>query len=204
MNCETSRPVSMRTREKTQLKKRQWTRRSRTSELVMPKMVRGAKRVSRCEECQHVHERQLRKLHTLTTQQSGTLNMVQKSRSWSVLDLGETFARAVHREGGNFEDLELFRKVLQTRCGNIPVYSDQKECLRDVVHSTAGRLRLPTGATAVERSQANGRAEQRVSAERAFYTSWLRTQDGAVLKSSLITQLHSETCRRDSELLRKE
>ena len=46
---------------------------------------------------------------------------------------GETFARAVHRKGENFKDLELFLKVLQTRCGNIPVYCDQEECLREVV-----------------------------------------------------------------------
>ena len=30
----------------------------------------------RCEECQHTHERQLRKLHTLTLQQSRTVNKV--------------------------------------------------------------------------------------------------------------------------------
>ena len=42
------------------------------------------------------------------------------------------------------------------------MYCDQEECLREVVHSTAGRLGLPTGVTAVEQSQANGRAEQRV------------------------------------------
>ena len=41
---------------------------------------------------------------------------------------------------------------------------DQEECLREVVHSTAGRLRLPTGLTTIEQSQANGRAEQRVRA----------------------------------------
>ena len=41
---------------------------------------------------------------------------------------------------------------------------DQEECLREVVHNTAVRLGLPTGVTAVEQSQANGRAEQRVRA----------------------------------------
>ena len=35
---------------------------------------------------------------------------------------GKTFARAVHRKGAKFEDLEQFLKVLQTRYGNIPVY----------------------------------------------------------------------------------
>ena len=75
---------------------------------------------------------------------------------------GETFARAVHRKRAKFEDLEHFLKVLQARYGNIPVYCDQEECLREVVHSTAGRLGMPTGVTAVEQSQATGRAEQRV------------------------------------------
>ena len=46
---------------------------------------------------------------------------------------GETF---VHRQGAR----ELSLKVLQqTRYGNIPVYCDQEECLREVVHSTARR-----------------------------------------------------------------
>ena len=79
---------------------------------------------------------------------------------------GETFARAVHRKGATFEDLAQFLKVLRTRYGNIPVYCDQEECLREVVHSTAGRLGMPTRVTAVEQSQANGRAEQRVRALR--------------------------------------
>ena len=64
---------------------------------------------------------------------------------------GETFARAVHRKRAKFEDLELFLKVLQTRYGNIPVYCDQEECLREVVHNTAGRLGMPTS---VERTTA--------------------------------------------------
>ena len=58
---------------------------TRTTELDMPHMIRGAKCVSRCEECQHTRERLLRKLRSLTTQQSRTVNKVQKSRSWSVL-----------------------------------------------------------------------------------------------------------------------
>ena len=84
-------------------------------------------------------------------------------RCWTAREM---FARAVHRKGAKFEDLELFLKVLQKRYGNMPVYCDQEECLREVVHSTAGRLGLPTGVTPVERSQANGRAEQRVRALR--------------------------------------
>ena len=70
---------------------------------------------------------------------------------------GETFARAVHRKRATIEDLELFLKELQRRYGNIPVYCDQEECLREVVHRTAGKL--PTGVTAVDQSQANRRAE---------------------------------------------
>ena len=77
---------------------------------------------------------------------------------------GETYARAVHRKRANFEDLDLFCKVLQPRHGHIPVYCDQEECLRAVVHSSTERLRLPTRVPAVERSQTNGRAEQRVRA----------------------------------------
>ena len=79
---------------------------------------------------------------------------------------GETFARAVHRKRATFEDLEQFLEVLRTRYGNTPVYCDQEECLREVVHNTAGRLGMPTRVTAVEQSQANGRAEQRVRALR--------------------------------------
>ena len=79
---------------------------------------------------------------------------------------GQTFARVVHRKGAKFEVLDLFLKVLQTRYGNVQLYCDQEECLREVVHSTAGRLGLPTGVTAVEPSQPHGRAEQRVRALR--------------------------------------
>ena len=47
--------------------------------------------------------------------------------------------RAVHRKGATFEDLELFLKVLQTRYGTIPVYCDQEQYLREVVHGIANR-----------------------------------------------------------------
>ena len=77
---------------------------------------------------------------------------------------GETFARVVHRKRTNFEDLDLFCKGLQTRHGHIPMYCDQEECLREVVHSSTERLGLPTNVPAIEQSQANGRAEQRVRA----------------------------------------
>ena len=42
---------------------------------------------------------------------------------------GEAFARAVHRNGAKFEDLEQFLKVLQAQRGKLPVYCDQEECL---------------------------------------------------------------------------
>ena len=79
---------------------------------------------------------------------------------------GETFARAVHRKRAQFEDLDLLLKVLQTRHGHIPVYCDQEECLHEVVHNATERLGLPRNVPAIEQSQANGRAEQRVRALR--------------------------------------
>ena len=128
----------------------------------MPYIIRGARRVSRCEECQHIHDRQLRKLHTLTTQQSRTVNRVQKSRSWSVLDRARASQRSKLRRPGIVS--ECAANTLWTH--SIPVCCDHEECLRGVVHSTAGRLGFPTGVTAVEQSQANGRAQQRVRSSR--------------------------------------
>ena len=52
-----------------------------------------------------------------------------------------------------FKDLQQFLWVLHTRYGNIPLYCDQKECLREVVYSRAGKLCLPTGVTAVEQKK---------------------------------------------------
>ena len=69
---------------------------------------------------------------------------------------------SAHRKGAKIEDLELFLRGPQTRCGHIPVHCDQNECLREAAHSTAGMLGMPTGVTPVEQSQTNGRAEQRV------------------------------------------
>ena len=93
---------------------------------------------------------------------STTVNKVLRSRSWDCAEkhLQEPFW------GAKFEDLEQFLKVLQTRYGNITECCDQEECLREVVHNTAGRLGMPTRVTAVEQSQANGRPEQRVRALR--------------------------------------
>ena len=101
-----------------------------------------------------------------------TVNTCQQGAEIKILvggPRGETCTRAVHRKGATFEHIELFLKVLQTRYGSIPVYCDQGECLREVVHSTAGRLGLPTGVTAVERSQATGRCGAAcTSIERTF------------------------------------
>ena len=44
------------------------------------------------------------------------------------------------------------------------MYCDQEGCLREVVHNAAERLLLPTRVPAIERSQTNGRAVQRVRA----------------------------------------
>ena len=110
-------------------------------------MIRDAKRVSKCEECQRIHGRQLRKLRTLTI---AGITISQQGAEVKILDgdvpRGETFARAVHLKGATFEDLEQLLKVLQTRDGKIPVYCHQEECLRVVVHSTAGRLGIRTGS----------------------------------------------------------
>ena len=75
---------------------------------------------------------------------------------------GEMFARAAHRKTAKMEDLELFLMVLR----NILVCGDQEEGLREVAHSTAGRLGMPTGVTTVEQSEANGLVQQNVRALR--------------------------------------
>ena len=137
----------------------------------MPHVIRGAERTSTCEECQHIHEKQLRKLHTLTTQQSRTISKVQKSRSWSVLD------RAVRRmrepcivKEQQIEDLDLLfsrccKHVMDTfQCTVIK----KSVCVRWCTVSTE-RLGLPTRVPAVERSQTNGPCRAAcASTERAF------------------------------------
>ena len=79
---------------------------------------------------------------------------------------GETFATAAHRKGAHIKELELCLKVLRTRCRNIRVCCDREECLREVAHSTLGKLGMPVGVTAVEQSQSHGRQVQRVRALR--------------------------------------
>ena len=128
-------------------------------------MIRGAKRVSTCEESQHIHDKAIAEAAYFdyatikNSHQSAEILVGAGPR-------GETFARAVHRKRANIEDLDLFLKVLQTRRGHIPVHCDQEECLREVVHSIAERLGLPTNVPAIEQSPANEREEQRVRAPR--------------------------------------
>ena len=62
--------------------------------------------------------------------------------------------------------LYIAHNIEETCYGNIPVYCDQEECLLEVENRKAGGVRLQTVVTAVEQSQANGRAEQRVRALR--------------------------------------
>ena len=87
--------------------------------------------------------------------------------------------------------------MLHTRYGNIPVSCDQEECLRDEKHNTAVRLGLPTGVTAVEQSQANGRAEQRVRALGEFLQIMVedaRRRGVGFIFDRLIGTLGSGTC----------
>ena len=52
--------------------------------------------------------------------------------------VGKRLRQPCIAKGQKVDDLELFLKVLQTRDGSIPVHCDQEECLRVVVHNTAG------------------------------------------------------------------
>ena len=150
----------------------------------------------KCEDCQQTDAKQLRKLHTLTTQQSRTVNKVQKSRSWSLLDRAEKRLRepCIAKEQ-NSKILNCSVKVLQTRYGNIPEYCDQEECLREIARSTSGRLGLLTGVTTVKQSQANTDVQGNMYEHREnVCKSWLRTQDVEVLRSLWIILLHSGQC----------
>ena len=111
-------------------------------------MIRDAKRVSKCEECHRIREGAVAEAAYFD---NAVVKNSQQGAEVKILvgagPRGETFARAVHLKGATFEDLEQFPKVLQTRYENIPVSCDQEECLREVVHSTEGRLGMPTGVT---------------------------------------------------------
>ena len=82
----------------------------------MPYVIRDAEHASQCEECQRIHEGQLRKLQISTLQQSRTVNEVQKSRSWLVLGRVERRSREPYIEREQFEYLEPFLKVLPFQC----------------------------------------------------------------------------------------
>ena len=77
---------------------------------------------------------------------------------------GETFARRVPRKGAKFEDLEIFLEVMKQRYGAITIACDQEDSLVQVVKPAALKKGLPVTTTALEQSQSNGRAEQRVRA----------------------------------------
>ena len=82
------------------------------------------------------------------------------------------------------------------------MYCDQEECLREVVHSTAGRLGLPTGVTAVEQSQAKGREEERLRALRDVLQIMVedaRRHGVEMILNHLVAQ-GRETCGKDPEL----
>ena len=77
------------------------------------------------------------------------------------------------------------------------VYCDQEECLREVVHSTAGRLGLPTRVTAIEQGPANGRAEQRVRALRErskILVEDVRRRGVEIILDHPVCTVGSETC----------
>ena len=86
----------------------------------MPHMIQDARRVSRCKE-KTTHPRKA--VAEAEYFDDATVKNSQQGAEVKILvgaaPRGETFARAVHRKGANFEDLELFLKVLKTRHGQI-------------------------------------------------------------------------------------
>ena len=178
----------MRTREKTRKEKWHETGESIKRELKIWTVSQGA----RCD-------------HTLTQGSCGSCILwLFDSQEWYTRcrnqDLGWDWTSwrrlRESRKGSKFEDLERFMKILQIRYGIIPVCFYQEGCIREVKHGTAGRLGFPSGVTAVEQCQANGRAEQRVTDHddrrkmgRCSNHPW----------SSIYT-VDCETCRMDSEL----
>ena len=102
---------------------------------------------------------------------------------------GETFAKLTHRSSAKIEDLELFQNVLQTRHRNIPVFGDQDECLHEVAHCSSG---MPTGRTAVEQNQANGRAEQRARALRERRRNFVKRTGAEIIFVHSVAQ--SDVC----------
>ena len=124
-------------------------------DLDMPRLTRGVKRVSGC---------QVRAVSEAAFFDSATVKNSKRNsevKSWSA-PCGDLLAMAAHRKGAQIEDLELFLRGPQTRCGHIFVQCGQNECLREGAPSTADMLGMPTGVTPEEQSQTNGHAEQRV------------------------------------------
>ena len=83
-----------------------------------------------------------------TKQVKNTVSTAPRIKFGWVLDRAVGRWRVVHRTRTNIEDLE--------------TSSHSEECSPQVVHSTAGKLGMPTSSTAVEPSKSSGRAEQRV------------------------------------------
>ena len=81
---------------------------------------------------------------------SQTCLLAECDKSWSVQDQeardsrGQRIGKVLQVKGSNCSC-----KFCEHVVNNILVYCDQEECLPEVVHSTAGRLGMPTGVTAV-------------------------------------------------------
>ena len=83
------------------------------------------------------------------------------------------------------------------------MYCGREECRREVVHGSAGRVGSPTSVTAVEQSQANGRAEQRVRALRErlqIMVEDARRRGVEIILDHLVAQMGFETSRLDQKL----
>ena len=88
---------------------------------------------SRCRTCVKVRgtSRHTRKAVSQTAFSTMPIKNSQQNPEVYILvgarPRGETFAKAAHRKSANVEDLEVFLKVLQTQCGNIPVFCGREE-----------------------------------------------------------------------------
>ena len=92
-----------------------------------------ATHASRCETCLKVQGVSTHPRKAVAEAAYFDYSTVKNSQQGAVVKIlvgagprRETFARAVHRKGATFEDLELLLKVLRTRYGNSPVYCDQE------------------------------------------------------------------------------
>ena len=83
----------------------------------------------------------------------------------------------------------------------------KKSVWREFVRSTARRLGLSTRVTAIQQSQANGRAEQRVRALRErsqIMVEGRKTSQIGTILDHPVAQRSTETCRMEPELPCKE